>query len=113
AQPRRPQPPLARGVRTADQARAAQGGAPHPLRGIRDPESVRDRIRARSSRALPKPAIRGRSEMNEHCAKNARFGALKRPLQRSLWTKPDCYAWLSPVSLERAGGAICRYEQVF
>ena len=27
--------------------------------------------------------------------------------------KPDCYAWPLLIRSQRAGGAICRYEQVF
>ena len=51
-------PGLARGVRAAHQARAAQGGAADPLHGLRDPQPLRDRIRARSCRAIPEPAVR-------------------------------------------------------
>ena len=37
-QPARPKPRLARGLRAADEARAAPGRAADPLRGLRDPE---------------------------------------------------------------------------
>ena len=39
-------PAHAGGVRAADQARPAQGGPAHPLRGLRDPRPVCDRLRA-------------------------------------------------------------------
>ena len=58
AQPRRPQPALARGLRAADQARAAQGRPPDALRRLRDPQPLRDRLRPRPRRALPQPAVR-------------------------------------------------------
>ena len=42
-----------------DQAGAPEGGAPHPLRRVRDPQPVRDRVRPRRRRALPQLAVRG------------------------------------------------------
>ena len=53
-------PALARGLRAADQARAAQGRAADPLRRLRDPGPLRDRLRARPRRELPQPAVRRR-----------------------------------------------------
>ena len=58
AQPRRPRARLARGLRAADQARAPQGRPADPLRRLRDPEPLRDRLRPRPRRALPQPAVR-------------------------------------------------------
>ena len=52
------QPRLARGLRAADQAGAAQGRPHDPLCRLRDPQPVRDRLRARPRRALPQPALR-------------------------------------------------------
>ena len=42
-------------VRAADQARAAAGRPADPLRRLRDPEPVRDRLRPRPRPALPQP----------------------------------------------------------
>ena len=53
-------PALARGLRAAGQAGAAQDRAADPLRRVRDPESLRGRLRARSRPALPEPAVRRR-----------------------------------------------------
>ncbi len=51
-------PAIARGLRAADEARAAQGGRPDPLHRLRDSQPLRDRLRPRSSRALAQPAVR-------------------------------------------------------
>ena len=59
-QPARPRPAVARGLRAADQARAQTGRSADPLRRVRDPEPVRDRLRARSRPALPQPRLRRR-----------------------------------------------------
>ena len=53
-------PGLARGLRPADQARAARGRAAHALRRLRDPGQVRHRLRPRSRGAIPQPPLRGR-----------------------------------------------------
>ena len=53
-------PRIARGLRPADQAGAAAGRASDPLRRLRDPEPLRDRLRARPRPALPQPRLRGR-----------------------------------------------------
>ena len=42
-----------------DQARAPPGRPADPLRRLRDPEPVRDRLRARSRAAVPQPPLRG------------------------------------------------------
>ena len=55
-------PALARGLRAAHQARAPPGRAADPLRRVRDPEPLRDRIRARLRAALPEPRLRRRAE---------------------------------------------------
>ena len=52
-------PAHARGVRAADQARAAQGRSADPLCRLRDPRPLRRRLRPRLRRALPQPALRG------------------------------------------------------
>ena len=53
------EPGLARGLRAAHEARAAQGRPADQLRRIRDPEPLRDRLRARPRRALSQPPVRG------------------------------------------------------
>ena len=45
-------------VRAPDEALAARGRPRLPLRRLRDPEPLRDRLRARLRRALPQPAVR-------------------------------------------------------
>ena len=52
------QPGIARGVRPADQARATRDRPADQVHGLRDPESLRDRLRPRPRRALPQPALR-------------------------------------------------------
>ncbi len=52
------EPGVGRGLRAADQARAAQGRPADPLRRLRDPEPLRDRLRPRPRGALPQPALR-------------------------------------------------------
>ena len=56
----RPQPGLARGLRAADQARAAAGRPLAALRRLRDPQPLRDRLRPRPRAALPQPRLRRR-----------------------------------------------------
>ena len=51
-------PSDAGGVRAADQAGAAQGGAAGEVRGVRDRGQVRRRIRAGLRRAPPQPSLR-------------------------------------------------------
>ena len=46
----------------ADQARAPAGRSLAPLRRLRDPRSLRDRLRPRPRAALPQPLLRGRVE---------------------------------------------------
>src|SRR5437764_13733230 len=46
-------------MRAPDQARAAKGRSTRQVCGIRDPESVRHRLRAGPRRALPEPPLRG------------------------------------------------------
>ena len=65
AQPARTPPGLARGLRPPDEAGPAQGRHRLPLRGVRDPEPVRDRLRARLRRALPGPAVRRGARRDE------------------------------------------------
>ena len=60
AQPQRQGSGVDRGLRAADQARAAPGRYPDPVRGIRDSGPVRDRLRPGSRSALPQPRLRGR-----------------------------------------------------
>ena len=52
-------PALARGLRAAHQAGAPPRRPADPLRRVRDPEPVRDRLRPRPRTALPQPALRG------------------------------------------------------
>ena len=52
-------PRLARGLRPAHQAGAASGRAADSLRGLRDPEPVRDRLRARLRTAVQELELRG------------------------------------------------------
>ncbi len=59
-EPAGPQPRLARGLRAADQARAAPRRPADPLRRLRDPEPLRDRLRPRPRSALPEPPLRRR-----------------------------------------------------
>ena len=74
------QPGHARGLRAAHEARAARGGPADPLRRLRDPQSLRDRLRARPRGALPQPSVRSRTSRGKR---------LRRPLHR-------CYAVVSP-----------------
>ena len=60
AQPRVAGAGLSRGLRAADEARAPRNRGAGSLYGLRDPEQVRDRLRARFRRALPEPALRRR-----------------------------------------------------
>ena len=57
-----PKPPVSRSMRAADQARSPKGRSTHQVCGLRDPQPVRDRVRARPRRALPQLALRGRVE---------------------------------------------------
>ncbi len=54
-EPEGARPALARGLRAADQARAPARRPADPLRRLRDPEPVRDRLRPRPRPALPQP----------------------------------------------------------
>ena len=74
-----------RGLRAADEAGAARDRRARALHGLRDPEPLRDRIRARFRRALPESAVcrratrpsdAGRSlrEPDPRHAGEARFG---------------------------------------
>ena len=56
---RRPRAALARGLRAAHQARAPARRSADPVRRLRDPEPLRDRLRARPRPALPQPALCG------------------------------------------------------
>ena len=56
----RAQPGLARGLRPADQARAPARRPLAPLRRLRDPQPLRDRLRPRPRSALPQPLLRRR-----------------------------------------------------
>ena len=47
------------GLRAADQARSARDRGRRPLHRIRDPESLRDRLRPRFRRAVPQPPLCG------------------------------------------------------
>ena len=78
---RAPRPALARGLRAAHQARAPPRRPADPLRRLRDPEPVRDRLRPRSRTAVPQPPLRSRVAASNRLAK-----------------PPDCpwYADLSP-----------------
>ena len=69
----RPPPGLARGLRAADQAGAAARRPRAALRRLRDPQPLRDRLRARPRPALPQPRLR-------RCA--GRLGRRKPPLVR-------------------------------
>ncbi len=51
---------LARGMRAADEARAARNRHSGPLRRIRDPKPLRRRLRARLRGAVPEPSLRRR-----------------------------------------------------
>ena len=51
-------PRLARGLRPADQAGAAAGRPADPLRRLRDPQPLRDRLRARPRSEVPQPRPR-------------------------------------------------------
>src|SRR3712207_7686134 len=50
------------GLRAPDQAGAPASRPADPLRGLRDPEPVRDRLWARPRSALPEPRLRRRAE---------------------------------------------------
>ena len=63
----RPPSRHARGVRAAHEARAARDRRPRPLRRVRDPESVRGRVRARSCREVQKPPVRRRPAGRRGC----------------------------------------------
>ena len=52
---------VARDLRAADEARAARDRRRRPLHRLRDPESLRHRLRARLRGAVPEPAVRGGS----------------------------------------------------
>ena len=65
-------PALARGLRAADQARAPAGRSADPLRRLRDPEPLRDRLRPRPRPALPQPALR-------RCVAGSRVRVVKPP----------------------------------
>ena len=58
------EPRLARGLRAAHQAGSAPRRAADPLRRLRDPEPLRDRLRARLRTAVPQPRATSRS-LNE------------------------------------------------
>ncbi|UUY03413.1 hypothetical protein LRS13_22535 [Svornostia abyssi] len=57
------QPGLHGGVRTADEARTPEGGAGAPIRRVRDPKSLRDRIRVGPRGAVPEPSVRCGTEL--------------------------------------------------
>ena len=50
-----------RDLRAPDEAGAARDRRAGALHGLRDPEPVRDRLRARLRRAIPEPAVRRRA----------------------------------------------------
>ena len=81
------------------------------IRGLRDSEPVRDRLRARLRRALQKLAVRGRVErVNEAMHADPMQPALAPQTQMLRLTDPgDCHTGV----LAPAHAAITRYEQVF
>ena len=60
AQPGGPRSRLARGLRAADQARAAPGRPADPLRRLRDPEPLRRSATGSTRAAIPQPRLRRR-----------------------------------------------------
>ena len=66
---------LARSLRPAHEARPAGDRDPRPLRGLRDPESLRRRLRARLRRAVPKPAVRRCLAGRRRCRCDEALGA--------------------------------------
>ena len=93
AQPGRAGPRLARGLRAADQARAAQGRAGDALRRLRDSRPLRHRLRARPRRAVPQPALRGGVDTRVSPSlriahEPIRKGALSRRYPDGAWKTP-------------------------
>ena len=70
-----------------------QGRAPDPLRGLRDTESVRRRLRARPRPALPQPALRGRDRRRRGRRTAARSLSTPRQEVKGGRRKPDIKAW--------------------
>ena len=59
-------PASLRGLRAADEARSARDRGSRQVRRLRDPEPLRDRIRARLRGAVSQPPLRGRPERGSH-----------------------------------------------
>ena len=78
-------PRSARGLRPADQARAAQGRAAEPLRRLRDPRPLRRRLRPRPRRAVPQPALRGGPRVRLKARRGARRGSCRPRNQGTPW----------------------------
>ncbi len=69
---REPEP---RGLRAPDEAGAARDRRPGALHGLRDPEPLRDRIRARLRRAVPESPVRRRARRITRADRHVAGGA--------------------------------------
>ena len=100
AQPAGARPPLAGRLRSAHQARAAEGRPADRLRRLRDREPLRDRLRARPRRALPQPALRRGPGAARRLSRRRRIRApfarvdkgVRRAGEASGTSKHPCYA---------------------
>src|SRR5213080_266915 len=72
---------VARGLRTSDEAGAARDRCPRALHRVRDPESLRDRLRTRLRRALPQSPVRWRARRGARARRRV-AGRSAMPLHR-------------------------------